>query len=103
MEELKYDNLVSDAFYGKNVVFTGTLISMTRQTAAQKVVERGGSVSNSIRKDTNVLVMGLQDYERFTDGKTSNKTKMARTLIEQGKPLEIIDESEFLRRLLQEG
>jgi DNA polymerase-3 subunit epsilon len=103
MEELKYDSLVSDAFYGKNVVFTGTLVSMTRQTAAQKVVERGGSVSNSVRKDTNVLVMGLQDYERFTDGKASNKTKTARALIEQGKPLEIIDESEFLRRLLQEG
>jgi hypothetical protein len=47
--------------------------------------------------------MGLQDYERFTDGKASNKTKTARALIEQGKPLEIIDESEFLRRLLQEG
>jgi len=84
------------------VVFTGTLISMTRQVAAQKVVERGGLVSNSVRRDTNLLVMGLQDYARFADGKESNKTKRARELIAQGKPLEIIDENEFLRRLLQE-
>jgi DNA polymerase-3 subunit epsilon len=75
---------------------------MTRQVAAQKVVERGGLVSNSVRRDTNLLVMGLQDYARFADGKESNKTKRARELIAQGKPLEIIDENEFLRRLLQE-
>jgi DNA polymerase-3 subunit epsilon len=67
------------------------------------VIERGGSVFNSVRKDTNLLVMGLQDYSRFTDGQASNKTKKAKELIAQGKPLEIIDENEFLRRLLQEG
>lgn len=103
MEELECNDLVSDVFRGKNVVFTGTLVSMTRQIAAQKVVERGGSVSNSVRKNTNLLVMGLQDYGRFADGKTSHKTKKAKALIEQGEPLEIIDENEFLRRLLQEG
>ena len=101
--ELKCDSPISDTFEGKNVVFTGTLISMTRQTAAQKVVERGGSVYNSVRKDTNLLVMGLQDYSRFTDGKASAKTREAKALIEQGKPLEIIDENEFLRRLVQEA
>ncbi len=102
MEELEHDCVVSDVFSGTNVVFTGTLISMTRQVAAQKVVERGGLGSNSVRRDTNLLVMGLQDYARFADGKESNKTKRARELIAQGKPLEIIDENEFLRRLLQE-
>ncbi|NLA60339.1 MAG: hypothetical protein GX863_04455 [Firmicutes bacterium] len=103
IEELQCDSLVSDSFRGRNVVFTGTLISMTRQVAAQMVIERGGSVSNSVRKDTNLLVMGLQDYSRFTDGQASNKTKKAKELIAQGSPLEIIDENEFLRRLLQEG
>jgi DNA polymerase-3 subunit epsilon len=103
IEELQCDSLVSDSFRGRNVVFTGTLISMTRQVAAQMVIERGGSVFNSVRKDTNLLVMGLQDYSRFTDGQASNKTKKAKELIAQGKPLEIIDENEFLRRLLQEG
>jgi DNA polymerase-3 subunit epsilon len=86
-------------FSGKNVVFTGTLISMTRQHAAQMVVNNGGSVSSNVTKRTDCLVMGVQDFSRFVDGKQSRKTKRAKELIEQGYLLEIIDESQFLRML----
>jgi len=89
-------------FSGKNVVFTGTLISMTRQTAAQKVVSHGGYVSNTINKGTNFLVMGVQDFARFVDNKQSSKTKRANELIEEGQQVEIIDENEFLRLIFQE-
>ncbi|MBN1366182.1 MAG: 3'-5' exoribonuclease [Syntrophaceae bacterium] len=89
-------------FSGRCVVFTGTLISMTRHTAAQKVVSHGGYVSNTINKGTNLLVMGVQDFARFVDNKQSSKTKRARELIEKGQQLEIIDENEFLRLLFQE-
>ena len=89
-------------FIGKNVVFTGTLISMTRQVAAQKVLNNGGYVSNTINKGTNFLVMGVQDFARFVDGKQSSKTKRANELIEEGQRLEIIDENEFLRMIFQE-
>ena len=89
-------------FIGKNVVFTGTLISMTRQVAAQKVLNNGGYVSNTINKGTNFLVMGVQDFARFVDGKQSSKTKRANELIEEGQQLEIIDENEFLRMIFQE-
>lgn len=87
---------------GKGVVFTGTLISMTRQTAAQHVVNHGGYVSNTVNKNTNFLVMGIQDFARFVDNKQSSKTKRAKRLIEEGKQLEIIDENEFLKLILQE-
>lgn len=87
---------------GKSVVFTGTLISMTRQNAADKVVEHGGSVSNGINKATNLLVMGIQDFARFVDNKESRKTKRARELIDGGCDLEIIDENDFLRLIFQE-
>lgn len=100
ISELTSENIKTNgAFSGKNVVFTGTLISMTRQYAAQMVVNNGGSVSSNITKRTNCLVMGVQDYSRFADGKQSGKTKRAKKLIEQGYPLEIIDESQFLRML----
>jgi DNA polymerase-3 subunit epsilon len=87
------------AFNGKNVVFTGTLISMTRQYAAQMVVDNGGTVSRNVTKRANCLVMGVQDFSKFVDGKQSRKTKRAKELIEQGYPLEIIDEIQFLRML----
>lgn len=89
-------------FSGKNVVFTGTLISMTRQSAAQRVVINGGFISNTINKSTNLLVIGIQDYARFVDNKQSNKTRRANELINEGYQLEIIDENEFIRLILQE-
>jgi DNA polymerase-3 subunit epsilon len=100
ISELSHENIkTKGAFRGKNVVFTGTLISMTRQHAAQMVVNNGGCVLNNVTKQTSYLVMGVQDFSRFVDGKQSRKTKRAKELIEQGYPLEIIDENQFLRML----
>lgn len=86
-------------FFHKKVVFTGTLSSMTRKEAMQKVVNVGGSIGNGVTKDTNFLVMGIQDYAKFSDGKESSKTKKAKELILEGNYLQIIDEEEFLKLL----
>lgn len=103
LTELSEERINTDGiFSGKNVVFTGTLISMTRQYAAQRVIDNGGFISNNINRKTNYLVMGIQDYARFVDNKQSSKTRRAHELITEGFPLEIIDENEFLRLLLQE-
>lgn len=83
--------------YQKKVAFTGTLISMTRKHAMQLVLDKGGIPSNSVTKDTDYLVMGIQDYSRFVDGKESQKTRQAKKLIMEGKCIEIIDEDEFVR------
>lgn len=84
-------------FYQKKVAFTGTLVSMTREHAMQLVLNNGGIPSNSVTKDTNYLIMGVQDYSKFVDGKESNKTKKAKQLIGEGYQIEIIDEDEFIR------
>lgn len=89
----------SHPFYEKNIVFTGTLRSLTRLAAAKEVKNVGGSVQNNVTKTTNFLIMGNQDYSLFTDGKQSNKTKKARVYIKQGQPIQIIDETEFLEML----
>ncbi len=86
-------------FYGKKVVFTGKLSTMTRKEAMQKVVNAGGFIGEGVTEDTDFLVMGGQDYTRFADGKESNKTKKAKSLISKGSQLQIIDEVEFLRLL----
>jgi DNA ligase (NAD+) len=43
---------------GKTFVLTGTLLSMTRDEAAEEVRTRGGNVSNSVSKSTSFLVVG---------------------------------------------
>ncbi|HHX24604.1 MAG TPA: DNA polymerase III subunit epsilon [Thermoanaerobacterales bacterium] len=85
--------------YGKKVAFTGTLISMTRENAMQVVLNYGGQPANSVVKDTDYLVMGLQDYSKFVDGKESSKTKRAKSLINDGMLIQIIDEDEFIRMI----
>lgn len=85
------------SFYQKKVVFTGTLGSMTRQHAMQLVINAGGTPSNGVTKDTDFLIMGIQDYSKFADGKESNKTKQAKQFINEGWFIQIIDEDEFVR------
>lgn len=85
------------AFYNKKVVFTGTLGSMTRQNAMQLVLNAGGIPLNSVTKDTDFLVMGMQDYSKFTNGKESNKTKQVKHYMQEGLPVQIIDEDEFVQ------
>lgn len=92
-EEFDTDN----DFYSKKVVFTGTLLSMSRKEAMQRVVNVGGVISDTLTEDTDFLVMGMQDYSKFADGQESSKTKKAKSLISKGRKIQIIDEKDFIR------
>ncbi|MDU4952941.1 MULTISPECIES: exonuclease domain-containing protein [Clostridium] len=85
--------------YNKGIAFTGTLESMVRKDAAQAAIDRGAFYCNTVTTNTNYLVMGIQDYKKFADGKKSSKLKKAEDLIEKGQDLEIIDEIEFIKLL----
>jgi len=85
--------------YGMKVVFTGRLLGMSRRAAMQRVLDIGGIASDALTEDTDFLVMGMGEYLEFSDGQESNKTKRAKTLIDSGKRLQIIDEKEFMRMI----
>ena len=72
---------------------------MKRDDAWRLIEENGGAWSKSVNKRTDYLVLGMQDYARFRDGKRSDKHKKALELIESGQDLEIISEDDFLRML----
>lgn len=94
----KFD--LSHPFFGKSVVFTGTLRSIVRREAMQKVVDCGGRCANSMSKNVNYLVMGDQDFSKLKDGKQSTKHKKAKALIADGADLELVPEAEFLKLLV---
>ncbi len=103
IKELDKENIdPQGVFAGKKVVFTGTLLTTTRQEAAQRVVNEGGQAVTGVSRKTDYLVLGVQDYARLADGKNSQKVNRAKELIEQGCPLEIIDEKRFLKILSRE-
>ena len=53
---------------------------------------------NSVTKDTNVLVVGQQDYRIVGEDGMSSKQKKALKLLEKGYDIEILSETEFYNR-----
>jgi DNA polymerase-3 subunit epsilon len=86
-------------FYGRVVVFTGTLSSMIRAEAQQIIADIGGLIGNSVTRDTDFLIVGQQDYRVVGDDGMSNKQEKAIKLIEKGSGLEIISENDFLKNI----
>ena len=71
-------------FAGKTIVVTGTLASLTRDAAKAKIEALGGKAGDSVSKLTSFVVAGE---------KAGSKLDKAKKL-----GVEVIDETEFLRR-----
>lgn len=89
-------NLGSDLF-GKNIVFTGALVSMGRKEAIQRAVNNGATVVSAVSKNTDFLVVGISDFLDFEKGIKTNKLKDAELVKQKGYGISIIDEEDFLR------
>lgn len=86
-------------FFGKTVVFTGTLSSMVRMEAQKIIADLGGFIGKNVTNDTDFLVVGQQDYRVVGDDGMSNKQEKAVKLIQKGVTIEIISEDDFLRNI----
>jgi DNA polymerase-3 subunit epsilon len=87
-------------FVGREIVFTGTLSSMTRGEAQLRVMKAGGVPKAAVSKKTNLLVFGQQDANALRPGSShSGKMQKSLELISSGASLEIIDEKTFLEML----
>ena len=86
-------------FYGRTVVFTGTLSSMVRVEAQQLIADIGGINGGGVTKDTDFLVVGQQDYRVVGDDGMSTKQEKAVKLIEKGSTLEILSEDDFSKNI----
>jgi DNA ligase (NAD+) len=52
-------------FTGKTVVFTGALSSMTREQAEELVTRMGGTVTKSVSKKTDIVVVGENPGSKY--------------------------------------
>ena len=56
---------VSNILFGKTFVITGTLSGMSRDEAKEKIRERGGSVSESVSKEIDYMVVGENPGSKY--------------------------------------
>lgn len=76
----------TDSYWaGKTVVLTGTMEAYTRQEAKQVLEELGANVTNSVSKNTDILVAGQSAGSKLQKAEKLN--------------IEIIDEATFISRL----
>ena len=86
--------------YGRVVVFTGALMSMTRQLAWEAVAKAGGLPEPNTTKRTNVLVLGDFNPAALRPGAAySGKAQKAFDLQDKGQDIELMTEADFLEIL----
>lgn len=86
-------------FHGSKVVFTGSLLSRSREEALKSIVDVGGLIGNNVAKDVNFLVVGNQNRKVVGESGMSKKQKQAAKYAEDGMPIEIITEDFYLQNL----
>jgi len=86
-------------FFGKNVVFTGMLQSMIRQEAQQIIADIGGIPQDNVNKNTDFLIVGMQDISKVGADGLSGKQEKAYKMLQKGHEIEILSEEDFLRSI----
>ncbi len=83
-------------FNGMAFVFTGTMTSMPRREAMQAVVDHGGVCHDTVKQDTDFLVIGQEGFVGYEAGFKSTKIKKADDMRSKGASIEIISEADFI-------
>jgi tetratricopeptide (TPR) repeat protein len=81
---------------GHRVSFTGVLASMTHREAAEVVAKNGGVSTTHVSRQTTLVVVGEEGWPLEPDGQPSVKILQAVHLGQQGCPIRVVKESDWL-------
>lgn len=85
--------------FGKCLSFTGTMFSMTRPEAVERLAVVGADFRPNPSKHVDFLVVGDADFALFADGYQTGKLKKAIDIKQDGDDIEVISERDFLALL----
>lgn len=78
--------VLSNKLQGKSFVLTGTLSSMSREEAKEKIISLGGTVLSAVSKNTNYVVVGENPGSKFDKAQ-----KLGIQILSEKEFLEIIE------------
>lgn len=81
--------------FGKIVVFTGAMATMSRKEGFQLVANLGGTPADSITKKTNYLVIGGEEFASCVKNGKTKKMQKAEAYQAKGEEITILSESAF--------
>lgn len=98
--ELNPDADADGYLYGRVIVFTGKLMSMTRQIAWDECSRIGALADANVTKRTHVLVVGDINPAVLRPGsEVTGRARKAFVLQDKGQPIEVMTEDDFVRCL----
>lgn len=80
-------NITSSVFNGLKVVLTGTLSTMTRDEARQKLIERGAKVTASVSRNTDLVIVGAD-----AGSKADKAAALGVEMIDESRLVELLAE-----------
>ena len=96
------DNADSVSINGKNFVLSGQFAFGSKQDVTRKIVELGGHVTSSVGKKTDYLVVGGTRSNLWKYGAFGTKVEKAKRLQEEGLPIIIVSEGDFINSLTRQ-
>lgn len=81
------------------IVIVGRLVSMTRTEAARAIEICGGTLTPRVTRSTSTVVIGSRGPQLQRNGRVHTQLVRARQLIQQGVPLALVTEEQWLQSL----
>ena len=98
--------LASNCFKDETIEFVGKLFCLSgnfehgsKKDIEKMITDRGGSCKGTVNKTTDYLVVGGAGSERWTMGNFGSKVEKALKMQDEGLPIKILGETEFLKLL----
>lgn len=85
--------------YGKHICLSGDFEFGTKSKVEEYITERGGIIDSTVKKTTNILIVGDKGCQAYSNGTYGTKVKKAMEYNEKGTNIQIIKESNFFSEI----
>ena len=85
---------------GKNVCLSGNFSYGSKQAMAKFVTDHGGAVTDNVTKSTDILIVGAEECEAFSNGTYGTKVAKAIKYNSQGCDIKIVKENDFFASIV---